>query len=154
MTEEARLAFLYRSQGAVLTITVAVRVHCLGSTTYTEDLSELWSELKSRYTETAESTVDALFTESHLVSRQVRESVTQYKYCIGMFQKQLSSAGNNFDEEICIRTMLRGLPTKFSMTRDLIMKLSKNNHKATAMLMEKGEELRASEPQLAVRGLT
>lgn len=80
---------------------------------------------------------------------QVGVSVTQYVYRVGILEKQLSTSRKNFDEDNRIRTMLRGVPTKLSMARYLIRELSKTNHQAISMIMEKEAELLAVKPQLA-----
>lgn len=72
LTEEASLAFLHRLKSAVSTIAMAEGEHFLGSTTDTENLAQMFCELKDRHN------ISALLTYYHLVSIMMDESVTQY----------------------------------------------------------------------------
>lgn len=66
-TEEARLAFLNRSQNAVYAITMDVSDHCLGWTTDAESPTYIWRELRDKYHIYAEAKIDVLLIEYHLV---------------------------------------------------------------------------------------
>lgn len=53
----AKMEFIYRSNSAVYTITVAVKDHCLGSTTDTDDPVVLRKELRDRQHASAQATI-------------------------------------------------------------------------------------------------
>lgn len=68
------------------------------------------------------------------------ESVTLYVDAVGCLEKRLAAAGQLFQDEDKIQTILPGLPEQFSTTRDLVRERKKKHHDAVAMLVEKKAE--------------
>lgn len=87
LTKKLRLEYIYRSQNAVITITMAVSDNCVGSETDVERLSELVNELEARLKLSEKENIQALQTDYHFM--KVQESGTQYKNNMVTLKNQL-----------------------------------------------------------------
>lgn len=70
--------------------------------------------------------------------------MTQYVDWVGMLENRLHAIFNLFKDADRIRTMLRGLSTKYAMTRDLVRELGKRHHGAVTTLVATEAEFKPS----------
>lgn len=85
----------------------------------------------------ADASSDALLTDYRLVSMRDHEWVIQYEDRVGSIDKRLAATVKMFSDGDKIRTMLRGIPIQFAITRDLILELGKLYSEAVAMMVSK-----------------
>lgn len=150
-SEKAELAFLERQQNALSTMVMAISDDCFGASVETEDPKVLWDDLKEKYNATSATAISNLNTEFLTIKMKQGETIMRYVDRFSAIEKRLTAMGKQPNSEDKLGNLLRGLPPKYDMTRDLILELGRDINKAIQMLIEKEIQMASSEDTTSAR---
>lgn len=140
-SDSSQLSFLERSQNSLSTIVMAINDDCYGSTIDTEDPRVLWEDLKAKYNTTSATAVSNLQAQYLTVKMMDCETITKYVDRVSALEKRLTAMGKEPESNDKLNTLLRGLQSRFDVTRDLILELGRDSNKEIQMLLAKEAQM-------------